>query len=475
MRSEKNISLILIAIIIALSSLLIFQPKLSSQFEESQNIVNANYITAPQEETPLWLKTVVAKAKDDKTTVTFVGSSHSQGGHSYAQNGIVIDLSNLDKIERINDEIIRVQAGATWKKVIEYLNPLGLSVSIMQSDYDFSIGGTISTNVHGWQAGSKPIISSVEGLHLLTADGNLLYCSREENYDLFKAVIGGYGLLGVIIDVDLKTAPNRLYSSKQLVIKSSGFVSSFTNEVENNPRAKLFFARFSLHKESFLEEIIIRTYEEYNDSFNSDALKTFKYGEKIINYLFALTADNSFFKKMRWKVETSSWVAKKFKVLSRNQLLYHSTKLYTAYNSDKVDLLQEYFVPLEHFNTFTSFLKSMENELSPYLMNLTLRHVKKDDESILNYAKSDMICFVMFFRGTKTGEFENKLKQAAVKITDKVLALNGSYYLPYKPFQTREQFQRSYPKFQQFKQLKELFDPNKIFQNNFYDNYLSDI
>ncbi|RYE05145.1 MAG: FAD-binding oxidoreductase [Rickettsiaceae bacterium] len=472
--NKKITGLIYISLGIILISSLNFLPKLFYSNKKLKIDLLVNHINIPQKNNIQWMKATLLKAKADKVQISFIGSGHSQGGHNYVNEGIVLNLSNLDKIERITDQIIRVQAGANWKKVIEFLNPLGLSVSIMQSDYDFTLGGTVSTNVHGWQANSKPMISSIEGFNLLTADGNLLYCSRDENYDLFKAVIGGYGLLGIIVDVDLKTVPNRSYISKQLVIKSSDFINSFTSTVKNNSEAKLFFARFSLHQSSFLQEVIIRVYEEYDNLHNSNSLKTFRYGEKVINRLFALTDNNSFLKRIRWKIETNKWISEKFKVLSRNQLLYHSTKLYNTDDLNKIDLLQEYFVPLKHFNKFTDFLRSMESEISPHLMNLTIRHVQEDDESILNYAKHEMICFVMFFRGSRTNEFNIALKHIAIKITDKALDLQGSYYLPYKPFQTREQFHRAYPKSRQFQHVKELFDPNKLFQNSFYQNYLSD-
>lgn len=469
---KKQVILFFISIT-ALFYIFSILPKIYRGHQTPQNTLVANYIIVPSNNGIEYLKTILEEASEKKIHISFRGSGHSQGGHNYAHQGTVIDLSNFNKIEIVGNESIRVQAGATWKQVIEFLNPYNLSVAVMQSDYDFSIGGTISTNVHGWQANSAPIISAIQGLHILTADGNLQYCSRDENYDLFRAAIGGYGLLGVVIDVDIKVIPNKLYSAKQLVLNTSSFIKTFTDEVENNSKARLFFARFSLHKGQFLEQVIMRTYEEHNDSSMQSSLKTFKYGQYIINKLFALTEDNSLLKKIRWQIEASKWINKKFKVLSRNELLYHSTHLYTTNNEKKVDLLQEYFIPSKHFDEFTDFLKSMEAELSPHLMNLTLRQAKKDNTSILNYAKDDMICFVMFFRGLKTDEFDNKLKQMAIKITDKALLLDGSYYLPYRPFQTREQFHKSYPNFQQFKKIKEQLDPNELFDNKFYQNYLA--
>ena len=44
---------------------------------------------------------------------------------------------------------ITVQAGATWEKLINYLDKFNLSVSEMQSYYNFTVGGSISVNCHG--------------------------------------------------------------------------------------------------------------------------------------------------------------------------------------------------------------------------------------------------------------------------------------------------------------------------------------
>ncbi|WP_341747787.1 D-arabinono-1,4-lactone oxidase [Candidatus Tisiphia endosymbiont of Dascillus cervinus] len=60
-------------------------------------------------------------------------------------------------------------------------------------------------------------------------------------------------------------------------------------------------------------------------------------------------------------------------------------------------------------------------------------------------------------------------------LTNKALQLNGSYYLPYKPYQTRLQFMQAYPKFHQFKMIKNKYDPKMIFVNEFYKNYLEEL
>ncbi|WP_341763698.1 FAD-binding oxidoreductase [Candidatus Tisiphia endosymbiont of Beris chalybata] len=438
----------------------------------------SEYEIIPKEYSIEHIRKIIAKAKTTKAHISVKGTQHSQGGHSYSPQGIVLDLSHLNDIKLLSGDLVRIQAGATWQQVIEFLHPLDLSIAIMQSDYDFSVGGTISTNVHGWQANKPPIISTIYGFHILTSEGKVIYCSRDKNYDLFKAAIGGYGLFGVIIDVDLKVVQNKLYGLKQQVFNSSEFPHYFQREVQDNTKASMFFGRFSIHKNYFLKKLIVRVYEDSDLPITNSSLAVLNRGKKFVSLLFASTYNNQFFKKLRWHIETSNWVSKVFKALSRNQLLYHSTKIYGTQDQNTIDLLQEYFIPINRFSEFVSFLQTLEKDISPYLMNLTLRYVQQDLETLLNYAKEDMICFVMYFRGPKLEKFDQALKKAAIKMTDKALELNGSYYLPYRPYQTREHrehFIKAYLKFQKFKAIKNKYDPDMIFYNEFYKNYLEEL
>ena len=79
-----------------------------------------------------------------------IGARHSMGKQSIGSGAFHIDLSNLDSM-KMEEGLLRVQCGAKWKDVLKFLAPLGLSVEVMQSNADFSIGGTISVNAHGWQ------------------------------------------------------------------------------------------------------------------------------------------------------------------------------------------------------------------------------------------------------------------------------------------------------------------------------------
>ena len=78
----------------------------------------------------------------------------------------------------------------------------------MQSYANFSIGGSLSVNVHGRYIGEGPIILSVKQFKIVLADGKVVIASPEQNQDIFYGAIGGYGGLGIITEVTLQLADN---------------------------------------------------------------------------------------------------------------------------------------------------------------------------------------------------------------------------------------------------------------------------
>jgi hypothetical protein len=58
-----------------------------------------------------------------------------------------------------------------------------------------------------------------------------------------------------------------------------------------------------------------------------------------------------------------------------------------------------------------------------------------------------------------------------VLLINKALEYNGSYYLPYHLFASQEQFNKAYPHFKQFLQLKRECDPSELLVNQLYRKY----
>src|SRR5215469_1301115 len=143
------------------------------------------------------LATLLEYARTNHLKISIAGARHSMGGHTIYPNGIVIDMLPFNRMALDESRnILHVQAGARWRDVLTFLNAHGRSVAVMQSNDDFSVGGSLSVNCHGWQFDHPPIASTVVSFRLILANGRIVTCSRKENSELFSLVLGGYGLFG---------------------------------------------------------------------------------------------------------------------------------------------------------------------------------------------------------------------------------------------------------------------------------------
>ena len=120
-----------------------------------------------------------------------------------------------------------MQSGITWRKIQEYIDPYNLSVKIMQTYSDFSVGGSLSVNAHGRYVGLGPLILSVIEIKILLANGSIVTASPEQNKDLFYGAVGGYGFLGVIVEATLSLADNVKMERKQKTLLTKNYPKYF--------------------------------------------------------------------------------------------------------------------------------------------------------------------------------------------------------------------------------------------------------
>lgn len=104
-------------------------------------------------------------------------------------------------------------------------------------------------------------------------------------------------------------------------------------------------------------------------------------------------------------------------------------------------------------------------------MNVTLRDIEPDLDTFLPYADQRMIAAVFLIDTERTSEGDARVQALARELIDAALARGGRYYLPYRLYATREQFERAYPKARAFFEAKHRYDPDALFQNRFSLQY----
>ncbi len=155
---------------------------------------------------------VMAWANQTRTPVTAHGLGHSQSGQGLADAGVLLDMTRMNRVGACGDRVIDVEAGATWRDVVEKTLPEGMVPRVLTNNLDTTVGGTLSTGGIGTAShryGTQA--DNVERLDVVTGSGVAARCSRDENPVLFDAVRCGLGQFAVITRARLALRPVRSF------------------------------------------------------------------------------------------------------------------------------------------------------------------------------------------------------------------------------------------------------------------------
>lgn len=138
-------------------------------------------------------------ARAHQLLVAVRGGGHNSAGNATCDNGIIIDLSlmrrvNVDK----ENKTARVDGGALLGDVDHETQLFGLAVSAGIVSHT-GVGGLTLGGGFGWISRKHGFsIDNLLSAEVVTADGRLLTASPTENSDLFWGIRGGGGNFGIV-------------------------------------------------------------------------------------------------------------------------------------------------------------------------------------------------------------------------------------------------------------------------------------
>src|SRR5216117_1159677 len=216
------------------------------------------------------LAAIVRSASRKGLPISVSGCRHSMGGQQFATDSICIDTRPLARVISFDRErgLNEVEGRVEWPKLIRtYLdaqqeNAKQWGIAQKQTGADtFTLGGSLSSNVHGRGLRMKPLISNIESFTIITADGKTIRCSREENSELFRLAIGGYGIFGLIDTVTLRLVPRQKLRRVVEIIRANDLSKRFEERIAQNFLYGDF--QFSVDEKSpdFLQRGVFSCYE----------------------------------------------------------------------------------------------------------------------------------------------------------------------------------------------------------------------
>jgi FAD/FMN-containing dehydrogenase len=353
------------------------------------------------------------------------------------------------------------------------LDPIGFSPAVTQSNHDFSVGGTLSVNAHGWPVPFGPFGTTIRRFRVMLADGSVVVCSDSENSELFRLAIGGYGLFGIVIDAELRMVENRMLRPSSALMAADAFAPRFIARA-SDPSVSMAYGRLSMARDGFLREALLVSFapvqpqpDRLPPAKNSSAFSF------VSRRIFRGQIGSETGKRLRWAAETRLMPRLDRSAVTRNTLLDEPVAALRDQVSTRTDILHEYFVPADRFNDFLRICQEIIPAHRQDLLNVTLRYVDADSSSVLTYAPQPRIAAVMLFVQQRTDEADNDMRAMTIKLIDRVLALGGSYYLPYRLHAGRTQMRLAYPRLDEFVAAKRRYDPQLRFRNALWDTYLA--
>lgn len=399
---------------------------------------------------------------------------HSMGGQSLPRDGTAITLDGRQLDVDTAASTYRVDAGARWADVIRRLDPLGFSPAVMQSNNDFGVASTFCVNAHGWPVPHGPFGSTVRALRMVLADGSLVTCSRSENPDLFTHAMGGYGLFGVILDLDVEMTPNLLLRPTAERMPAEAFAARFVNAATCDPDVRMAYGRLSLTHHHFFEEALLTTFRPERTAGAS--LPPAGHASALTGLssdIYRAQVGYETMKALRWTLETEVGPALSHGPVTRNTLMNEAAANLANDDPRRTDILHEYFVAPDRFGDFLGVCRNIIPMAAAEFINVTLRYVAPDPDARLAYAPVPRIAAVMSFSQEMTTEGEVDMMQTTERLIDGIVGIGGAFYLPYRLHARRDQVERAYPNASAFVARKREVDPGLLFRNALWTTYFA--
>lgn len=459
----------LVVILIKVSGDATFDNTLSNK--RVNDVTQLNPIHVDKEVQPHSISEIVDAIHSTTGPISIGGGRFSMGGQIGYANSLHLDMREFNKVLHLDKKRKRVtvQAGITWRNLQRIIDKENLSIKIMQTYANFTVGGSISVNCHGRYIGHGPIISSVLDLKIITASGDVITASRSENEEIFKAAVGGYGGIGVIAEATLQLVDNVKVERQTKLVDVENYNAFFDDNIRND--SNVIFQNGDLYPPNY--DVVNNVSWKATDKELTDTTRVTPEGLSywLESKLVEIVSWGSFGKWIRQKFIDPAIYSNEKVVWRNKEASYDVAELEPKSREKSTYVLQEYFIPVNHIQSFIPKMKAVYDKYDVNMINVSLRHAHSDKESYLSWADEEVFAFVIYYKQGTDRKSKAIVKQWTVEMTDAILSENGKWYLPYQPHASVEQFNQAFPYAHKYFEVKNKVDSLHRFNNKLLDKY----
>ena len=411
--------------------------------------------------------------------VSVCGGRHAMGGQQFGAGTTLIDLSGHARLHALEPAkgLVKADAGLRWPDLVAGLHalqrgqPRAWSIRQKQTGADeLSLGGTLSANAHGRGLRLPPVVADVEEFTLVDARGEARVCSRGENAELFRLVIGGYGAFGIIADVTLRLAPRRKLTRRVEIVQAEELIDAFDRRIAAGYEYGDFQFNIDERSPDFLRRGVFSCYRPVEDDQPMPADQPHLGAEDWRRLLLLAHTDRrrAFDEYRRYYLSTDG------------QLYWSDTHQLTTYLDGyhaEIDrhmgqpcpgseTITELYVPRTRLAEFLKRVAETLRARRAAVIYGTVRLIERDTETFLAWAREPFVCVIFNLHVDHTPAALGDAADAFRALIDLAVDLGGSFYLTYHRWATREQVEACYPQFPEWLSLQRQHDSESLWQSN---------
>lgn len=417
-------------------------------------------------------------------TVTARGAGRSYNDAALNGGGIVLDFQQMNRILAWDPTSgrITVEPGVTLCQLWQAVLPQGWWPPVVSGTMTTTLGGCLAANIHGKNNYRMGVIGEhVLEFTALLPSGALVTCSPKHNGDLFYAMIGGFGLLGVFTSITLQM--KRIHSGL-LKVRAWAVPDLETHlaEIETNAPEHDYtvgwldatasgrgLGRGQLHTADYLDEsedphpaqTLRLEYQTLPSRFFGIVPKA------LLHYFMAPFINNLGV----WAVNTAKyWLGKREKRYLQSHAAFHFLLDYVpdwelAYGRGGLIQYQSFLPKETAAEAWREMLTLAQRRGLPAYLGVTKRH--RPDNFLLSHGV-DGFSLALDFKVTPS----NRLRLAALlqEFDCLVLQAGGRFYFA-KNSETRPETVRAFlgeEVLEKFRRLKRRCDPHHLLESDLY-------
>ncbi|MDQ1241215.1 MAG: hypothetical protein QG550_466, partial [Pseudomonadota bacterium] len=390
------------------------------------------------------LRAVLLQARRRGLAVATSGGRHAMGGQQFLQGGMALDMRGMNRVLDFDQDQgrITVEAGATWPDLMRgYLSrqagkTLQWGIRQKQTGADqLTIGGAIAANIHGRGLACPPFSADVESLQLLCADGELVTCSRQENPELFRLVVGGYGLLGVVVSATLRMVRRQKVERVVELLALPELMRAFAERISAGYTYGDFQFATDPGSPGFLNDGVFSCYRPVDDArpMARNQLRLHQADWRRLLYLAHVNKRRAF-------LEFTD-----FYLRSSGQLYWNDTHQLNIYLDDYhgqldahlgahvpgTEMITELYVPRGHLAAFMAAVREDFLQHQVDFIYGTIRLISKDEDAFLAWARDDYACVIFNLHVDHHADGLARARTDFQRLIDRAIEFDGSYFLTY--------------------------------------------